>query len=136
LDEADSRSAFTADMPQVNRFELLQRELRLRRRLADYQQLEQQDRWRGHSKAAETLEAKKTEIRERLLSIGYVEPVSGPLVRGAYNAAWALTHPDVRDARDEVDSLGHAADTRPNDEAIRQLETELETLRRRASAAA
>ena len=136
LDDADVSSVFTADMPQLNRFEILQRELRLRRRLTGYLQLEQQDRSRGRSAAAEALEAKKAEIAERLLSIGYVEPSTDAQVRGAYVPGWAHFHPEVRDARDEFDSLGYATDTQPNDEAILQLETQLETLRRRALAAA
>lgn len=137
LDDLDAGDVFQVDVPRSTRFEVLQTELKLRRRMADFFQAEEPERVKAAGKAAETYEAKKAEIAERLEGIGYRSFVPGQPKAGAWNPGMCNAHPEVLEALENhraIQSIGNSH-RQLNEEAIDQVEAELQRLRREAIAA-
>ena len=136
LDEVKTDDVFQMDVPKLTRFDILQRELRMRRRLVEFNDLLEADRQKAYSNAIEAHEAKKAEIEERLLSIGYVKRIVGGPQIGAVLPGYVLSHPEVHAAKLLTDSLRTPTTSLidENNQVIAGLEHTMDQLRSRALA--
>jgi len=112
-------------------FEILQEELRVRRDVARLDDECRAALSAARDKAIEQLASIEAEVRKRLLSIGYVEPILGKPIVGAIWPGMIRIHPEVYAARQRQEALARAINTRDaaNARAIEQIEAELRRLR-------
>lgn len=134
LDEVNGRDVFNLDIPQHSRFEILQWELRVRKRMAEFYPREDEERNVAYTAAFEVHEKKSADIRKKLLRIGFLELVPGVLARGTFPPGLIVNHPEVRDAKDRTDALrlSNGDLAKQNDEGTAELLKEMNGLRQRA----
>ncbi len=85
--------------------EALQQELRIRERISAFFDARKADALAASTMAHKIHEELLADVRKRLVSIGFLEPVPGEPTIGAYTQEMFLRHPEVRRAKLEKDRI-------------------------------
>ena len=131
--EIDAGALFQADSPALNRFGVIQSELRLRLEIDKFYLAEKADREAAVQAALKLQATTEQTLRAGLEKLGWTDSTD-PQVKGSIQPGILLSNPKMRQLRDELRQLSQSSDTllHGNRQDIETLRNTLEEMRRAA----